>query len=260
VRDENVHRDLRIAAAKSLGALAHPPMAHGAKTGQGKSSADASAPLPPAAEALRSMLGARFADARVRAAVVEQAAHASEGSSPERRDSLAEQLTHAFRTDPSYAVRAACIEGLGTLRALSQRIAIAQALETDSQHDQIRKAAVRALADLDTPESLDLVIKCTAPGKSSAVRSTAVEALPDLSHHDADRVFGTLVSLLDDREPRTKEAAGKALSQIGGERVRKCFETRLSAMPSQYWAGMMKIWLRDMRKDGAAQARATRGG
>ena len=43
---------------------------------------------------------------------------------------------------------------------------------------------------------------------------------------------------------------------IGGQRVRKLFETRLSAMHSQYWSGQTRIWLRDMHKEDGASVGA----
>jgi aminopeptidase N len=259
VRDEAAFRDLRIGAAKALGSLANSV----ADDEKGKKARNKTAESRPqstmAADALRSMLDGKLADARVRAAVVSQSAHAAVAGSAENREALAAKLASVFQADPSYGVRSAAVSGLGTLKAVSQQAAIVRALGTDSQHDQIRKAAVSALGDLDTPEALELVLKRIAPGNSSTLRSTAVEQLPDLAHHNPDRVYDTLVGLLEDREPRTRAAAGKALSEIGGPRVKTLFETRLSAMHSQYWAGQTRIWLRDMHKEDNASAGASKG-
>jgi hypothetical protein len=226
VRDNRLHHQLRIECAKAIGEL-------GATGGP----------------ALQSLLSAAPADARVRAAVVEQAATSLQEADALAKSSLATKLVHIFESDPSYGVRAAAIAGLGTLRAEQEMETITSALNVSSQGDRIRIAAVGVLADLDESDGLPLALKCATYGNSSSLRPAAIEALSKLYHHDPDRVFNVLVALLDDREPKTMLAAGKALSEIGGARVKSLLERRAETLKSRYWKGKTRGWLRDLKED-----------
>jgi aminopeptidase N len=232
VRDDRTLRNLRLAAAKSLGNVG--------------TNASAS---------LRAFLGSSLADAPVRSAIIEQAARVAASGDAASKTDVAAQLVHAFNSDPSYGVRAAAVRGLGTLKAESGWPTILAALDVDSQHDQIRKAAVAALADMDRADGLPLVLRRVAYGNSSDLRPEAATALARLAHHDPDRVFNVLAALLEDREPKTVQSAGKALADIGGSRVRSLFQQRLSALTSQYLKGRTRAWLRDMKDDKAQTAR-----
>jgi aminopeptidase N len=247
LRDESADRDLRAECARSLATRANPGWIDPKDRKKSKPATTAVETNSLAAKALRSALEFKsIADAQVRAAIVEQTARGAERDEPAAQAALAKRMVRIFNTDPSYAVRAAAIRALGTLSALAEKPTILKALETDSRQDQIRQAAVQALADLDTPEALPLVVRRTAPDNSSVLRGTATAALSDLAHHDPDKVFSLLASLLDDREPRTAQAAGTALSEIGGLKARALFQQRLEASPSNSIRGQTKLWLRDL--------------
>lgn len=223
LRDESALRDLRIASAKSLESLGAP-----------------GTPL-----LTRALNDARIADARVRAALIEHAAAAAKADPAP----ITARLTALFKSDPSYAVRAAAIKALGTLKSDSAPLVIADALNTNSQHDQIRKAAIAALKSLDTPDALRLVLARTAPDNSSSLRAAATESLGHLAHHDPDRTFTALAALLNDREPRTVQAASKALTTIGGPRVRTLLENRIESVLGRSAKASSRKWLRELPAD-----------
>ncbi len=234
VRDDRAPRALRVASAASMGSIG-----------------------TNAASDLRMLLARhtgspRIAPAPVRSAIVENAAAAASHSDAGLKDAFVTVFSHEFASDPSYAVRAACIRGLGVLKAERCLPTVLDALEADSQHDQIRKAAVAALADMDRADGLPLVLARTATGNSSNLRPEAAAALGKLAHHDPDRVFGTLAALLEDREVKMQQAAGKALAEIGGARVRTLFEQRLATVTSAYWKGKTRGWMRDLKEEKAA--------
>ncbi|MGH7291291.1 MAG: HEAT repeat domain-containing protein, partial [Myxococcota bacterium] len=180
VRDDRANRQLRVAAAGSLGTI-----------GQN------------AARTLRTLLDTKFVSAPVRSTVVEHAAEAARGADAALKSEVAGALTRVYASDQSYGVRAAAIRGLGSLKNEQSWPTIVSALDADSQHDQIRRAAVAALADMDRTDALPLVLRRTAPGNSSNLRPEAAAALVKLAHHDPDRVFNLLAALLEDREPKT---------------------------------------------------------
>ena len=196
----------------------------------------------------------RIGPARVKAAIIENAAIAASQADAELKDAFISVFSAVFASDSSYSVRAACIRGLGVLKAERCLPTVLAALEADSQHDQIRKAAVAALADMDRADGLPLVLARTAAGNSSSLRPEAAAALVKLAHHDPDRVFSTLAALLEDREVKMQQATGKALSEIGGARARTLFEQRLATVTSAYWKGKTRGWMRDLKEEKAASA------
>ncbi|HMN40006.1 MAG TPA: M1 family aminopeptidase [Phycisphaerales bacterium] len=245
--DASAPEALRIACAKSLASLANPRWVDPTDRRHGGTPAGPVAGVTPASRALRAAMDSKsLAEPRLRAAVIDQCARAAEHEESGPRAALADRCSRIFNTEQSYAVRAAAVRALGTLGAIAERPTILKALNTDSHRDQIRQGAIQALADLDTPDSLSLVLMRTAPDNSSFVRAAATAALADLAHHDPDRVFSRLASLLDDREPRTAQAAGTALSEIGGQKVRVLFEGRLEALRSRSQRGQTRVWLRDL--------------
>ncbi len=247
LRDETANRDLRVQCARALATRANPGWIDPKDRKKARSAAAALAASAAASKALRATLDSKtIADARIRAALIDQCARAAQRDEAAAKAALAKRFTGIFSSDPSYAVRAAAIRAIGTLGAVDEKLTLITALETDSHRDQIRQAAIQALADLDTPESLPIVMQRTGPSNSSVVRGAATAALTDLAHHDPDKVFTLLASLLDDREPRTANAAGTALSDIGGQRARVLFEGRLDALRSRTQRGQTRLWLREL--------------
>jgi aminopeptidase N len=128
-------------------------------------------------------------------------------------------LAEVAETDPSYATRVAAIETLAHHEAAEYADLIAELVYVPSQHDQIRKAALVALADLDDHRGLDLGIKYSAYGYQDRSRPAAIKAVGKLAHYDPDRAAFFLISLLDDPERRTVSAAGDALARMGDKRA-----------------------------------------
>jgi aminopeptidase N len=242
LHSDPAHRELRIACAKSLAELASPGWIDN-KHRSAERAKTQSVGIAAATDALRRALEAKFSDSRIRAAVLEQSAHALALADSGPRADLASRCSRIFAADRSYAVRAAAIRAIGTLGVAAEMPTVLKALETNSHREQIRQAAISALTDLDTPEAYAEVIKRTGPANPSFVRSAATAALGDLAHHDNNRTILLLATLLDDREPRTANAAGNALADIGGPKARAIFESRAEASPSRSIRGQMKVWL-----------------
>ncbi|RMH30348.1 MAG: hypothetical protein D6693_00660 [Planctomycetota bacterium] len=125
----------------------------------------------------------------------------------------------ASDADESYAVRAAALEGLGRRGGPEHLPILTSALEAPSQHDQVRTGALRGLASLDEPEGLDAAILYTEIGWLSRTRPVAIGAVADLAHHDPERAIDALLPLLDDPEERSRQAAARALAEVGDERA-----------------------------------------
>jgi aminopeptidase N len=191
LRDTGVYFGLRAEAAEALGRLGR-------------------------AEELMTELARGVGDARVRRSVVQGIVSAKK---PEAQvagagETAADVLARMAQKDGSYGVRAAAVRGLGTLKVERYVPVVMAALEVESQHDQIRNAALDALADLDRADGLEPALRWTREGVMARTRPTAVRAAAALAKHNPDRVYETLVALLKDREDRTARTAGDALVQI----------------------------------------------
>ncbi|MCA9281528.1 MAG: hypothetical protein H6812_12570 [Phycisphaeraceae bacterium] len=164
-------------------------------------------------------LSAGIDDARPRAKALAALANA-EGKEDKAR--AAELLArHASDADESYACRSAALEALGKLADKDDESVMGifrGALASESQHDQVRAAAIKGLRELDTREAMDAVIPFCAFGVYSRTRPDAINALAALAHHDKDRALDTIEGIMLDTEARTRRAAREALVKIGDER------------------------------------------
>jgi aminopeptidase N len=151
--------------------------------------------------------------------------------------------------DASYATRVAAINTLGSHEAEAYADLIVDLVEFDSQHDQVRGAALSALADLDDARGLDLAIRYAAFGYMDRSRPTAIAAIGTLADHDHDRAVETLLDLLDDPCRRPSGSAGRALARLGDERAVKPFEAIADSHPNPRRRDEAKRWLETLRKE-----------
>jgi len=196
---------------------------------------------PEARRVMLELASGGVAEARVRVNLVRRLANAERGAAMEA-------LARYAENDASYAVRAAAIGALAEQRAKEQIETIANLVDFESRNDEVRNAALRALADLDDARGLDYAIKYAAYGYHDRSRPTAIGVIGRLASHDKDRAVEFLLKLLDDPEERSVSAAGAALAEIGDRRA----EARLSAMtesaPNPEMRQRAKGWLEALRK------------
>ncbi|MCI0674711.1 MAG: HEAT repeat domain-containing protein [Phycisphaerales bacterium] len=167
---------------------------------------------PEAKAALLAIIKAGVSEAKVRANLVERLRNRED-------DGVIDMLADFATNDPSYATRVAAIEGLAQRKANDKIDLIVELVEFKSQHDQVRNAALRALADLDEPRGLDLGVKYAAYGYTDRSRPRAIDTVGRLAKHDKEKAVAFLLKLLDDPESRAVNAAGDALATVGDERA-----------------------------------------
>jgi len=160
----------------------------------------------------------------------------------------AEALAKFAGEDSSYGVRAAAIEGLAALKCTEQADLIASQIEFASHNDQVRNAAIQALAEFDDARGLEAAMKYAAYGHSDRSRPQAIRCIGRLAKHDQDKAVETLIGLLDDHEQRAVNAAGAALADLGDTRA----ETRLQQMADSASDPTLRTsakgWLETLRK------------
>jgi aminopeptidase N len=228
LRDKQAYWGLRTAAADAMGKLGR-------------------------AEDLMGELDRGVPDARIRKAVVSAIAAANK---PEARPAdyspyAADRLAALVDKDESYGVRAAAVRSIGQFKAARHMPIALRALETESQNDQIRIAALESLADLDQAEGLDAAIRWTRFGVMARTRPTAVRVVTQLAKHDPDKAYGALVALLSDSEDRTARSAGDALVSLKDPRavaVLEEFVQRERARGNEAMATSGERWLKALRE------------
>jgi len=163
------------------------------------------------------------------------------------RADAADAFSHAFQADPSYRVRAAAVEGLGQIGAEDRLDVVLAALEEDSQHDVIRRGALRALRDLDVSVGLEQAIRFSLPGTLGRTRGLALEVVGDLAAHDEQAALAALEAGLRDREERAHIESGESLARIGGDAALEILERRAGEMKDAWWRERLLTWAAEAR-------------
>ncbi|HLO39672.1 MAG TPA: M1 family metallopeptidase [Phycisphaerales bacterium] len=181
-----------------------------------------------------------------------------------RRQRAADLLVKLYGADASSKVRAACIRGLGTLESHEQQPLILAAARAESPADRVRQAAIRSLADLDTPEGLAVAIEFAGEGANDRTRAVAFDALAKLKKHDPDAAFEQLAAAVRQAPDRTRRAAGRAMVDFGEERGLDLMQELHDASIDNFEREMLAAWIKELRekltpKEKPAEAEAPAG-
>lgn len=175
-------------------------------------------------------------DPLVRLAAIESlaAAAAVEGTSDEDRLRAGSRLIDAV-SDKSQRVRAAAARGLGTIKQphhIPTLVFLCSAdPANDTQHDQLRQAALEALAMLDRSEGLSPASQLARPGALNRTRGRAIQTLGALARHDQPRVTQEIIGYLRDPEARSRRAAAEALSGIASPEALSALDAFAGSWP-----------------------------
>ncbi|MDX2148734.1 MAG: M1 family metallopeptidase [Planctomycetota bacterium] len=153
----------------------------------------------------------------------------------------ADKLVSMARNDSSTEVRGEAVRSLGKIRA-GRKVLLTLA-EQDSQHDELRQATLDAMASFDVPDSLKLARQLAAPGYDSRTRAKAMETIAKVATHQPDQAFQTLASYVNDREPRAREAARRALVQLKDPRGLELLRTIAASTRDRNDQARINRWL-----------------
>lgn len=156
-------------------------------------------------------------------------------------------LAQIAASDSSYLTRAAAIDGLAHFKAKEHADLIVAQVAFQSQHDDVRQAALKALAALDDPRGLDLGMQYAAYGSMDRARPTAIETVAKLASHDKDTAVKFLLELLDDPEIRTVRAAGAGLAEVGDERALQPLQSMAATHPNPRLREDAAGWATDLQ-------------
>ena len=174
---------------------------------------------PEAKARVAALLEEGIDEARVRVAAIR-------GIEGLERGAAVEKLATIAQHDPSYACRVAAIELLAKLQAVEAQDLLLRLVDVPSQSEQIRLAALEALARLDDPRALPKAIAASAFGNPDRARPRAIAVVARLGKHDRDAAIACLLPMLDDPERRSVSAAGDALAELKAVEAR----SRIAAM------------------------------
>lgn len=197
---------------------------------------------------IQSLLSGRIRSWEVREAIMNVLGDLSgAGADEDLRFRSKELLVQFSKEDTSLRVRSAAIRSLGKIGAAVEFDRILEASRTDSQDDTLRLAALDALVALDRPASLSAVIECTKPGHLSRTRAVAIGHLASLAKHDIERAIIAAAACLDDRENRSRRAAGEALVNIGDQRAIPALEKRAISAKDPAEREQAAVWLEQLK-------------
>jgi aminopeptidase N len=127
-----------------------------------------------------------------------------------KEDTDAQALRALVNGREPFAVVTAALKTLQQWNADGNAEVFKRALAIESRHDEIRIAAMNALATVKGDEALALLVDSAKPDCPRSVRRTAVGLLGS-NYTDKPRATETLVTLLKDDDPLVREAVFAAL-------------------------------------------------
>ncbi|MEK6700795.1 MAG: M1 family aminopeptidase [Planctomycetota bacterium] len=151
-------------------------------------------------------------------------------------------LDKLYKREPSVKVQQAILRGFAAMNAGAAMPLIVEAAHTDSQDDALRQAALDAVVTLDRREGLLLAVELTKPGQLSRTRPAAVGAVVKLARHDMALAINVVGSMIDDREQRSRQAAGQGLVDLGDPRGLEILAKRAKVARDPYEQNQAKQW------------------
>jgi HEAT repeat protein len=164
------------------------------------------------------------------------------------RGRIINMLREAAAGDKSTRVRAQALRSLGDLKAAAGLDVMLASTRLDSQDDELRQAALGAMASADLPEGLDAAMKLAKPGYLTRTRADAVSVIGRLAKHRMDESEAALIGYLGDYELRVVRAAGDALAEMGSTKAVEKIDAMVLSPRSDETKWMAEAWLKAIRE------------
>lgn len=134
------------------------------------------------------------------------------------REAIARLLASAATGDQSLKARCSALRALALVDMAQAQPLLESALETSSQSDQLRQAAIGAIVANKPANALTLLVPCTRPGIDGRTRVAALDGVAALGTQDVDLALRTLEAALLGDEHRPRMAAARGLVLLGDPR------------------------------------------
>lgn len=155
-------------------------------------------------------------------------------------------LLQRAASDESQRVRGESMRALARMKVVEATPIFLNALQTSSQHDVVRQAAINALADAAPAGALDAVLPYAGEGYLSRTRAEAINAVARLASQNQAKAREALVNALQGRENRPRMTAARALVQIGDKSAVPALAAAAQAIRSPELAEQMQAAQRDL--------------
>jgi aminopeptidase N len=155
-------------------------------------------------------------------------------------------LLQRAATDDSQRVRAESMRALARMNVAEATPIFMNALQTSSQHDIVRQAAINALADAKPAGALDAVAPYAGEGYLSRTRAEAINAVTRLSAQNPAKARDTLLAALRGRENRPRTTAARALVDLGDKSALPALAALAETIRSPEIAEQIKTAQRDL--------------
>lgn len=139
-------------------------------------------------------------------------------SDPAPRKHAVEVLLRRAKRDESLKVRAASIRALARLKPVEAEPLFLDMLKVDSHNDELRKAALESLADIDAAAALSPAAAIARSSPINRTRTRAIRTVASLAHFQKDQAMLLLGATIKDRAASVRMVSAEALADIGDER------------------------------------------
>lgn len=181
-------------------------------------------------------------------AVPDLLAHEEVKNNAAVRPAVEALLADKAEKDKSTKVRCAAIRALAKIKSEDAGRIAAAALKIDSQSDEVRQAALDALAELDAPKGLEKALLYAAPGHDTRTRPVALGAAAKLGHQNPDLALRGIAAYLGDHELRTQRAAGQALVDLKDPRGSAEFDKAMKGARSEELRQQIEDWKKALKE------------
>ncbi|MFO0857623.1 MAG: M1 family aminopeptidase [Phycisphaerales bacterium] len=171
------------------------------------------------------------------------------------QDLAVRSLIQRATKDESLKVRNASMKGLARMKVPEGADIVVAALQTSSQSDGARQAALESLADfMPTPrDAMSLASFYAGPGFDNRTRGTACDAMVEIAKRSNDPkntelALKRLGELLTVRENRVRMSAGEAIAKLGDPRGIELLEVAKSKFTSPDITQRFDVFLNQLRK------------
>lgn len=175
------------------------------------------------------------------------------------RGRVINMLREAAAGDKSTRVRAAALRSLGDLKAAAGLDVMLASTRIESQDDELRQAALDAMAAADLPEGMSAAMALAKPGTLTRTRANAVSVIGRLAKHNREEAEKALIGYLGDYELRVVRAAGDALAEMGSTGAVETIDTMVISPRSDETKWMAESWLRTIREKNSGGAPSAAG-
>lgn len=160
---------------------------------------------------------------------------------------LVSAIQNVFQTDSSYAVLGACIQAITGIDSIKALPLLKKALTMKSYNEIIRRAAVRAIGSLNSPDGVDLILSYGSSKYPVRLRTTVIRSLMKIGK-DNPRAVDFLIKCLSDSSNWIRRQTTFVLSRIGGPEAIGPLEKAFKKETNERVKKSMKMALKHLKR------------